>query len=37
MIDLQHPVTLMHGAVEDALQLIPDNSVSAVVTGELFA
>jgi site-specific DNA-methyltransferase (adenine-specific) len=32
VIDLKHPVTLMHGAVEDALQLIPDNSVSAVLT-----
>jgi len=32
LIELKHPVTLLHGAVEDALALIPDNSCSAVIT-----
>ena len=31
-VELRHPVTLLHGAVEDALALIPDRSVSAVLT-----
>lgn len=37
MVSLDHPVTLLHGAVEDALALIPDNSVSAVITDPPYA
>lgn len=37
MLDLSEPVTLLHGAVEDALALIPDNSCDAVITDPPYA
>lgn len=37
MISLDLPVTLLHGAVEDALAFIPDNSADAVVTDPPYA
>jgi DNA modification methylase len=37
MINTDNPITLLHGAVEDALAFIPDNSVDAVVTDPPYA
>lgn len=37
MISLDHPVTLLHGDVVDALALVPDDSVHAVVTDPPYA
>lgn len=37
MISLDHPVTLLHGDVVDALELVPDNSVHAVITDPPYA
>lgn len=37
MIELKHPVTLLHGAVEDALAMIPTASCDAVITDPPYA
>jgi site-specific DNA-methyltransferase (adenine-specific) len=37
MISLDSPVSLLHGAVEDALQYVPDNCADAVVTDPPYA
>lgn len=37
MISLDSQITLLHGAVEDALQFVPDNSADAVVTDPPYA